>query len=318
MSECTDTSTPFFVVGAVRSGTTLLRLMLGHHPEICRCEEMEYVVGDIVPQDVREDTKEYVRRLKLDRGFRMSGYRINEQLDYPAMAFDFMSQRRFKDGRRLVGATVHHHFDRLPGLWPNARFIFLNRDPRDVARSCVEQGWGGTPWRASEFWLNAQSAWQRLRETVDADQRLEVYFESLAAEPQQNLDRICAFLGVEYDPAMLEINKDTTYSPPDPANARSWRDSATEDEIAQVESRVGLEALKSAGYEPSGLPLLSDSVMTRLRITFTDLQVRMLARVRKYGVVLWLQGLIARRLPWQGLRDRIRMKMDAVDNLHLK
>ena len=32
---------PFFLVGAVRSGTTLLRLLLGNHPRICRCEEFE-------------------------------------------------------------------------------------------------------------------------------------------------------------------------------------------------------------------------------------------------------------------------------------
>ena len=36
---------PFFLVGAVRSGTTVLRLMLGHHREICKCEEMEYVTS---------------------------------------------------------------------------------------------------------------------------------------------------------------------------------------------------------------------------------------------------------------------------------
>lgn len=35
---------PIFLVGAERSGTTVLRLMLDHHPQIAWCNEFEYVV----------------------------------------------------------------------------------------------------------------------------------------------------------------------------------------------------------------------------------------------------------------------------------
>ncbi|MGB3558270.1 MAG: sulfotransferase, partial [Geitlerinemataceae cyanobacterium] len=49
---------PILLVGAERSGTTMLRLMLSHHPEIAWCNEFEYSV------DLISDTQEFP---KLDR-----------------------------------------------------------------------------------------------------------------------------------------------------------------------------------------------------------------------------------------------------------
>jgi hypothetical protein len=149
---------PFFVVGAVRSGTTVLRLMLGHHPQICRCDEFEYVTSAIAGRSGWPDTAEYVRDLPRHRDFRQSGFRIETSLPFPELARDFLVQRRSADARRLVGATVHNHFDELPRIWPGARYIHLSRDPRDVARSCVDMGWGGNAWSALAIWEQAHGA----------------------------------------------------------------------------------------------------------------------------------------------------------------
>ena len=65
---------PFFVVGAVRSGTTLLRLMLGHHPKICRCDEFEYVATAISGRSDWPDVKTYVAQLPWHRDFREAGF----------------------------------------------------------------------------------------------------------------------------------------------------------------------------------------------------------------------------------------------------
>lgn len=39
---------PIFLVGAERSGTTVLRLMLDHHPQIAWCYEFEYAVDQML------------------------------------------------------------------------------------------------------------------------------------------------------------------------------------------------------------------------------------------------------------------------------
>ena len=309
---------PFFVVGSVRSGTTLLRLMLGHHSTICRCEEMEFVVGDIVDPATTTDTADYFHRLRLDRGFRVSDYTIDESLSYPEIARDFLRQRLAADGKPIAGATVHHDFDRLPVIWPEARFIFIRRDPRDVARSCVQMGFAGTPYFGADFWLNAEIAWEKLSGQVSPEQRMEIRFEDLVADSPEKMAEICHFIGIEYEPTMLEIEADTTYSRPDPAAAKSWRDGASNDEVAQVETRIGLERLRASGYEPSGTSPIPQSAYQSLRIGLLEVSGRVGARIRTYGVSLWLQGVLSRRLPFRGWRERIQLRVDDIDNQLVK
>ena len=309
---------PFFVVGSVRSGTTLLRLMLGHHSAVCRCEEMEFVVGDIVDQNITSDPSGYIHRLKLDRNFRGSGYTANESLSYVEIARDFLLQRQLMDGKPLVGATVHHAFEQLPDIWPEAKFIFLRRDPRDVARSCVQMGWSGTAWRGADFWLNAEKSWHALSQRIASENAKVIRFEDLVADTPATLTEICEFLAIGYESNMLAIDVDTTYSRPDPSAARSWRDNASDDEISQVEARVGLHALEALGYQASGRPLLKDNTYTYYRLKIQELAKRTSAKIDKYGFFLWLTGVASRRLPFRSYREQIQLKFDRIDNQHLK
>lgn len=310
---------PFFLVGAVRSGTTVLRLLLGHHPDICRCEEMEFVATPLADWGGKiADMDSYRCYLALDRGFRMSGYRINPDLEFEDLARDFLEQRRKEDGCPIVGATVHNHFDRLLDIWPDAKFIFMSRDPRDVARSCVQMGWAGTAWGGSQFWIDAQDQWERLSARVPATRRHVVRFEDLIASSTEVLKELCAFLGTSYDPAMLDIERDTTYRRPDPAESRSWRDSAEPAEVRQVETRIGVQQIEAAGYAQSGEPPLRMTSFRLAAIWAQDIGVRVRFRAARYGWSLWLAGVVSRRLPVRSWRESVRLRMDAIENQFLK
>lgn len=310
---------PFFVVGAPRSGTTLLRLLLGHHPDICQCEEMNYVTPSFAEhRGPPPDLEAYRRFLRLDRAFRRSEYEIDPGLDFEQLAHSFLAQRRRLNGRPLVGAVVHHHFDQIPGIWPNARFILLNRDPRDVARSSVRRGFAGSALGGATTWIHAQDAWARLCAHVPDARRIELRFEDLVDEPEAVLERACELIGTHYDPAMMEVDADTTYSRPSPDTARSWRDSASPREIAQVETRVSHERLERAGYEPSDLPPLPNGPITRLGVHAEDVFNRVRFRQRRYGVGLWLAGVISRRLPIRSIREAVQVRLDEVTNQHLE
>jgi len=310
---------PFFVVGAVRSGTTLLRLMLGHHPAICRCEEIEYLTPALVGHRDWPDLTAFRAALAKDRGFRLDGYAMPEAAtSFPALADDLLAQRRARDGKPLVGAVVHNHFDELPRIWPAARFVFLNRDPRDVARSCVQMGWAGTPYHGARKWLDAREAWARLGRQVPAERRLELRFEALVESPESELARVCEFLGTRFDSRMLEIDADTTYARPRRGESKAWRETASPDEIAQVEARVGEAALREAGYAPSGRPPLRLDAATRLRLSVAEVRGRVAFRIRRFGLGLWLTSLVAQRLPWPALRDRTQARIDTIQNQHMK
>ena len=312
---------PFFLVGPLRSGTTVLRLLLGHHPRICRCDEMEYVASAIAGRLDWPDVASYVARLPERFDFRSSGFVPDSSLSFVELVNDFFAQRRAADGRELVGATVHNEFDQLVRVWPEARFIRLDRDPRDVARSCVAMGWAGNAWAGAEYWLRADAAWRRLRRAVPEERRLEVRFDELMNEPVAALTRITAFLGVGFDPAMLDIERDTTYRRPDRRQARSWRDDAADDDVRQVEARLG-PRMAAAGYAPSGLPLLPLSPLREVSLRLGHRIGRMQASRRRYGLRLWSTHVLGRKLAWLPAfgeaRRRARSAMAAIDEMHLK
>lgn len=309
---------PFFIVGPVRSGTTLLRLLIGHHPEICRCEEMDYVTPFLAIHPNGVPKKKYLHELSIDRGFRLSGYKVDNRLSFLQLARSFLEQRQEMDGRRLVGATVHHYYSLLPKVWAEARFIYVNRDPRDVTRSCVAMGWGGTAWHAAKIWSDAQDEWERLKALVPAQRLHEVRFDELLIEPERVLSNLTSFLGVPYVATMQDIEKDTTYRRPSPLEAQSWRTKASEREIQEVEARLGPERILQAGYPLSGLPALSMGLGSRLEIAITDLKQRVRFKIGRYGLWLWFAGMVSRRLPIQPLQDYFRLKSNEVDNLYLK
>lgn len=309
---------PFFIVGAARSGTTLLRLILGHHSEICKCEEMEYVTPELLGTETLEDVSDYIHRLELDRGFRLSDYSINRDLPFKDMARDFLHQRQTIDGKPIVGATVHHHFEQLPKIWPNAKYIYLTRDPRDVARSAVQMGWVGHPWHGTDFWLAAYTSWQILKNKTDVTDCLEVRFEDLIADSETCIKRVCDFLDITFEPGMMEIDRDTTYAPPDPSAATSWRNSADMEEVALIEARIGSTILNDSSYAPSVSPQIQVTATKKLKILCKELTNRIRFRINRYGFPLWLQGVISRRTPFRAYRERVKLAIATIDNKHLK
>lgn len=134
---------PIFLVGAERSGTTVLRLMLDHHPQLAWHSEFEYAVDRISETGEWPHIDEYHQWLAKQRIFLDLDFKLDHTLTYPQLINSFLVQKRDRDHKPIVGATVHRHFDKVLSIWPDARFIHIVRDGRDVARSCIGMGWAG-------------------------------------------------------------------------------------------------------------------------------------------------------------------------------
>jgi len=77
---------PIFLVGAERSGTTVLRLMLDHHPQIAWCYEFEYVVDQISNNGDFPQLEAYYEWLETHRIFQGTGFEVDRSLSYPQLA----------------------------------------------------------------------------------------------------------------------------------------------------------------------------------------------------------------------------------------
>ncbi len=315
MTDRTD-QTPF-LIGAERSGTTLLRIMLDHHPELAFRNEFEFAVDLVGDDGSFPPMDDYVRFLRLSRTFSMSGFEIDRQLAYPDLVKSFLEQKRRRDGKRLVGATIHRHFHRILTIWPGARFIHLIRDGRDVARSRIREGWAGNGWAASHEWVQVEREIDRLIDRVGPDRVVEIRYEDLLADPESELTRICGFLGLGWSPEMLEFEKDSTYRKPDPRFAQRWRSEASPRQVALIEAVQG-EMLARRGYELSGNP---PHRVGRLGRWWLGLHSRLVCawfRLRRYGPRLWASEIISRRLKMTRWQEKTRLAINEIQKRHLK
>ncbi|NGO13742.1 sulfotransferase [Streptomyces sp. HC44] len=183
---------PVFVVCPVRSGSTLLRLLLGAHSRLYAPHEL------------------HVRRLEVRCSARLAERSMGvlglERGDLEHLLWDRVLHRELvKSGKDfIVEKTPSNAFayQRLAACWPEARFLFLLRHPASIARSWYEADpEKRTPEEAALDALRYMRATERARRALPGH---TVRYEELTADPESALKGICAFLGVDFEPEMLE------------------------------------------------------------------------------------------------------------------
>lgn len=308
---------PVFLVGAERSGSTLLRLMLDHHPEIAFNLESEFMVTQIANDGGYPEMSAYREWLSQNRVFKHSRFAINERLSFIELLNDFLVQKITRDAKQFVGATVHYQFSKLRWVWPNAKFIYLFRDGRDVARSVVQMGWAGNTYVAADWWVGAEREWDMLRQQLPTDRWIEVRHEDLICDTQAALTKICEFIGTAYDERMFDYTKHSAYGLPDPRLGNQWRKKMQPKELRRVEAKIG-DLLARRGYPLSGLPPLP---MQATQEKFAYLQSRLATfshRVEKYGLGLILQEIISRHLGISEWKKAVTAKIDHITDQTLR
>jgi hypothetical protein len=265
----TETPPPFFIVGAPRTGSTLLRRLLCAHSRVAIPPETgfmaDYLAADRVPLDLRK------RLLTRDPELGYWGL-APEDVDLAPFAsigacFAFLHQRyaqvRGKDVWGNKTPRLVWHADLLLRHFPDARFIHLVRDGRAVARSL----------RASKrHRLHVHRGARRYaRDTARGlalerdhpDRCLRVYYEDLIQAPEATLQEVCAFIGIALERRMLcDISdNDLPLTPMErrsghhahvhdalqPGFARRWQAELNETDMRLIEAETA-EVLTALGY----------------------------------------------------------------------
>lgn len=301
----TKTNPFLFIVGCPRSGTTLLRHIVGAHSQMAVTPEAYWIPkwfekrrgltrdGQLTPNLIPEllaDEKFKLFYLGPEVVTRLG--REGQPQSYAAFItgiFDLYGRSR---GKVLVGNKTPdavRKMGTLHALWPYARFVHLIRDGRDAAlsffdwRNVVQKKPGTFPtWkedRASTVALWWELNVRRGREAGAAlgpELYYEIRYESLVGQPEQECAALCAFLGVPYEPAMLRFHENRPANDPDPGPkhgwrplapaARDWKTQMVPDEVERFEAAAG-ELLSELGYPRAFPELRSEAVdhATRIR-----------------------------------------------------
>lgn len=308
---------PIFLLGSERSGTTLLRLMLDHHPGISFNGESEYIVRRITEDGAYPAIEEFREWLASDRIFQGSRFRIDESLGFVELVNDFLNQKKSRDNKEMVGATIHYQFRKLHRIWPRARYIYLYRDGRDVASSVMRMGWAGNVYVAADWWLNAEKEWDELRSELGREDWLEIRFEDLIANAGSQLERICAFISVPYSENMFNYVGKSTYAAPDVRLNYQWRTGLCEVDVQRLEEKIG-DRLLGRGYELSGHPRIPIPAYVRKYLYLQSRAKVFLIRLHRYGVALTLQETLSRRFGLHQVHRNAINRINCIINANLK
>ena len=305
-------SSPTLLVGAEQSGTTLLRLMLDSHPEVAFAEEFEYAVEPISATGNPPSLPAFRSFLETNRSFATSGFQIDESLGFRELVEGFLQSRGDQTNALVTGATLHYGFAKALMMWPDAKFIHLIRDPRDVAPARMSHGLAGNVWHGLDGWLRAEDEWAAVEPLIDPRQVLTVRFADLIRDYDSVLTSICCFMGVEYTSQMLDYSVDTDYQEPSMSVAGDWRRSLSTDQVRLIEAKVG-DRLTRLGFEPSGLGRATVGERQELLLAWEDRAGRIAHRVQVFGVRLTVADMVARGLSIDSMQRSLRLRFNETE-----
>lgn len=276
---CKKDPSPFFVVGCGRSGSTLLRLILSRHSRLAIPPETKFYL-DLVKelplnQPLSEDqvlracdlitAREQWSDFKLSAAeFRSEATALKSPRLRDVMDLIYRDYRRSKGKARWGDKTPGYIriASELAEVYPDAKFIYLVRDGRDVAKSFNDLRWGGSWWHQRIApWVDIAEIFARHTKGPLGDRFLRVRYEDLVTRSELCVRDICRFLGEDFEPRMLDWAADEAdpleirvpeihkkiFREPRPADVNRWRRELSRRQLWIVES-IAKRQLQAGGY----------------------------------------------------------------------
>lgn len=198
---------PVFVLGLPRSGTTLLEQILGGHSRVGQVGESKAFLYSL---------KQACRLI--DPYWNLNNY--PEQLErLSESALQGMVQRYEKHQSLLTRHEIYidkelanfEYAGLMALLFPKARFIHMDRAPMDIFLSCFRNSIPGVPETTNfaaiaEYYIYMKRLIGHWR-ALFPERLMVVNYQSLVQEPEQRAQGVSAFLGLEYEPDMLEFHR---------------------------------------------------------------------------------------------------------------
>ena len=215
----TEAGPPFFIVGSARSGTTLLRLMLNAHHEVAVPPESRFVVELYKGSDT-VGTSQFLIALAGHKRFQawdLPIEAVREELGpSPTTEYADVMRAAYRAYARVHGKVrwgdktprYVEHLPLLAKLFPDARFIHLVRDGRNVALSYADVPFGPkTVAKAARLWAERVASGVANGRDLGAGRYMEIRYEDMVDDYTGQAKQLCDFLDLSFDPGMLDYTE---------------------------------------------------------------------------------------------------------------
>jgi Sulfotransferase family len=292
---------PFpFIVGSGRSGTTLVRAILDSHPDLAIPPESHMLVA-IARRRHRFQTAEGFDRASFvseigpnihsrwkldpdDLSATLQQANISDAAEAIRVVYALYAKRQGKHRYGDKTPIYILHLAALAALLPEARFIHVIRDGRNVSLSYLEASFGPqTPEEAAMRWRRAVVHGRRAGMRLGSKRYQELRYEDLVSDPEHHVRALCSYLKMPFDQRMLRyfersqaISRGAHHrnlALPPTKGLRDWRVDMSPSHVLLFESLAG-DLLDELGYVRS--------------------QERIPARARAHSYWLWTRMQLRR------------------------
>ncbi|MCS3650101.1 hypothetical protein GGQ08_001395 [Salinibacter ruber] len=293
---------PIFIIGRQYSGNTMLTRCLGRNPEVYSVaagegtffehrsrleakpahEQARAVISQVEGSGVEIPSEAYskVRR-----------HIYTDETAEESKPVEQMYARCMKWIAHQNGATrwaqkatsYIFYIDDIRECFPEARFLFLVRNPFDLAASMKRRGqWRGVP-RMAYGWNKGVRLARRFSRQHPKSLSL-IRYEDLVRTPRQEMKRICTFCDLSFDEACLRVPHVNRSESP-------YNQSSSQQGIQS--SRVGYYEQTLTGSEISVVGTLIESELVKEFYNDTDVPSVSLASMTRAALLTMKGGLVA-------------------------
>jgi len=196
-------------------------------------------------------------------------------VDAVRIVFGMYAQSR---GKALYGDKTPLYIsfmEPIAGLFPEARFVHLVRDGRDVVLAYLERDKGPATVAEGAFhWKLRVSRGHRAGETLGPESYREFHYEDLIEDPEATVRAMCEYLGLDFHEDMLDYRGTAerflaeAKNPADHQHLTmaptkgliDWRRSMSAEDLALFEAIAG-ETLEAVGYQRASKKQVSPLVV---------------------------------------------------------
>lgn len=291
---------PVFICGHPKAGTSLLLNLLDSHKELVVFPEETMFLRRVLPRLERMSQEEWFSFAEQHLiqffnwniqnpapsqfGFETHDYSfisyehvysalertwefVNSSCDVlgaAVLAYGEVVQHLSDETTRWVEKTPlnEYHADKVFSMWPDAKMLHITRDPRDNFSSYERKHNDWDSQKLARRWRRSTRTGIQNQERFGSERYLMLNYEDLVLNNREMLDRICAFLEIEFEEILCKPTKvgrawtsntmfDTTFEQISSIPVGRWKTILSHYDVTVIEV-IAANQMKYCGYELEG------------------------------------------------------------------